>query len=229
VQAAIRQNGLRYPVAQDNDYSTWDAYQNQYWPAEYFVDARGRVRLAHFGEGDYAAKEQAIRELLAEAGTGALGADTHTRAEQPSSTEITPESYLGAANAERFVNGKIAPGEQDFGAGGGSLPLSGLRYAGRWRIDAQSATAVAGARVELRFRARRVFLVLGSPDRPRRLDARLDGHPIGAGDSGADLHGSAATVSFQRLYRLVSLPRVETHTLTLDLQPGLSGYAFTFG
>jgi cytochrome c biogenesis protein CcdA/thiol-disulfide isomerase/thioredoxin len=229
VRAAIAQNGIRYPVVQDNDYGTWNAYGNQYWPAEYFIDASGRVRLVHFGEGEYGAKEQAIRELLAERGDGALGAMTHVSAEQPSSAEVTPESYLGADKAERFANGTLTPGTRDFGAGSGALALSQLRYRGRWAISGESATAVANAELDLRFRARRVFLVLGSPGRPGRVSVRLDGRPIPASVAGADVRGGAATVSFQRLYRLVNLPRVETHTLSLQFGPGVSGYAFTFG
>ena len=103
VQAAIRQNGLRYPVAQDNDLATWGAYGNQYWPAEYLIDARGKVRFAAFGEGDDVKKERAIRALLAERGDGSLGGVTHAVAEVASDAELTPESYLGAERAERFV------------------------------------------------------------------------------------------------------------------------------
>ena len=111
VRDAIAQNGLRYPVVQDNDYAVWQAYQNQYWPASYFIDAEGRVRYVHFGEGDYAGKEQVIRELLKEAGRrpgGAL-AGAHGQAASPGVT--TPETYLGAARAERFANGPDQAGD----------------------------------------------------------------------------------------------------------------------
>src|SRR3954451_9931191 len=207
VRSAIAQNGIRYPVAQDNDYATWNAYANQYWPAEYFLDARGRVRLVHFGEGDYGAKERAIRELLAERGDGSLGAVTRVHAQEPSATQITPESHLRADQAERFVNGPIARGTHDYGSASGSLPLSALRYRGRWAVAGESARAATGAGLDLRFGARRVFLVLGSAGRARHVRVALDGRPLEARLSGADVHGSAATVSFQRLYRLVSLPR----------------------
>src|SRR5262249_43780550 len=93
VAQAISQNGIHYPVAQDNNYSTWNAYNNEYWPAEYLIDAEGRIRLADFGEGEYAAKERAIRSLLVEAGAGGLAASTRVRAEQPSEEELTPETY----------------------------------------------------------------------------------------------------------------------------------------
>jgi cytochrome c biogenesis protein CcdA/thiol-disulfide isomerase/thioredoxin len=229
VRAAIAQNGIRYPVVQDNDAATWTAYGNQYWPAEYFVDARGRVRLVHFGEGEYAAKERAIRELLAERGDASLGAAARVHAEQPSDAQVTPESYLGAENAQRFANGRIAPGTHDFGSASGPLPLSTLRYGGRWAVSRPSARALPGARLDLRFRARRVFLVLGSPGHRRSVHVSLDGRPIPASLSGGDVHGGAVRVSFQRLYRLVSLPRVETHTLSLSFDPGVLGYAFTFG
>jgi cytochrome c biogenesis protein CcdA/thiol-disulfide isomerase/thioredoxin len=229
VAEAISQNGIEYPVAQDNEYGTWDAYHNEYWPAEYLIDARGRIRLADFGEGDYGAKEKAIRALLAEAGAGGLGEVTHVKAQAPSEAETTPESYIGAERAERFANGEITAGLHDYGSSTRPPPAEGLRYSGTWRVSRQSATAVAHARLQLSFDARRVFLVLGSPQRPRRLRVLLDGRPIPASLSGADVRGSTATVSFQRLYRLVELPNVQRHVLSLEFEQGLTGYAFTFG
>ena len=103
VQAAIRQNHLTYPVAQDNDLATWDAWGNQYWPADYLVDAQGNVRDAHFGEGDYAETERAIRTLLREAGHGNLGTGARAAAQAPSAGATTPETYLGAARAQGWV------------------------------------------------------------------------------------------------------------------------------
>src|SRR4051794_15218015 len=95
VQRAIQQNGIKYPVAQDNKYGTWDAYGNQYWPAEYFIDAQGRVRFTHFGEGGYKEKEHVVRELLAEAGERVGRGRTHAHGQQPSAATTTPETYLG--------------------------------------------------------------------------------------------------------------------------------------
>jgi len=115
VGQAIERAGIEYPVAQDNDFQTWNAYANQYWPAEYFIDAEGRVRYAHFGEGEYEKKEQVIRDLLAEAGrrpgTGTSDAD----GERISNGVTTLESYLGSARADRFTNGLILSGVRDFG------------------------------------------------------------------------------------------------------------------
>jgi cytochrome c biogenesis protein CcdA/thiol-disulfide isomerase/thioredoxin len=229
VAQAIGQNGIRYAVAQDNDYATWNAYNNNFWPAEYLIDPRGRIRLADFGEGDYAAKERAIRSLLAEAGPNRLGSPTDVHAEQPSDGNITPESYLGAARAERFENGQIRPGVHDFGASAEPPGPDQLRYGGAWRITSSSATALTGARLQLNFGARRVFLVMGSPAGERGVRLLLDGNPIGQRLAGSDVHASRVRVSFQRLYRLVELPRAEHHVLTVEPDPGVSAYAFTFG
>lgn len=229
VAEAIRQNGIEYPVVQDNDYGTWNAYHNEYWPAEYLIDAQGRIRLADFGEGDYGAKQKAIRDLLAQAGQGGLGSAAVVHAQAPSETETTPESYIGAERAERFVNGEISEGLHDYGTSTVAPPAEELRYSGTWRIARQSGTAVASARIQLSFDARRVFFVLGSPATPRHVRVLLDGRPIPARLSGADVHDSGVTVSFQRLYRLVELPSVQHHVLTLELQNGITGYAFTFG
>jgi cytochrome c biogenesis protein CcdA/thiol-disulfide isomerase/thioredoxin len=229
VAAAVHQNGIEYPVVQDNDYGTWDAYHNEYWPAEYLIDAQGRIRLADFGEGDYGAKQKAIRDLLAEAGASGLGSTAVVHAQAPSEEETTPESYIGAERADRFANGEITEGLHDYGGSTAPPPAEGLRYSGTWSVARQSATAVTGARLQLSFNARRVFFVLGSPGHPRKVKVLLDGRPIPAKLAGTDVHGSAATVSFQRLYRLVELPDVQHHVLTVELPPGVTGYAFTFG
>jgi cytochrome c biogenesis protein CcdA/thiol-disulfide isomerase/thioredoxin len=228
VETAIEENGIRYPVAQDNEQATWNAYANQYWPAEYFIDARGRVRYAHFGEGEYEEKEQVIRELLAEAGREVDGGGVRVKAVAPSNTVTTPETYLGAARAERFTNAMLAPGTHDFRAPAG-VPENEFAYRGQWRIALDSATAGAGAALDLNFGARRVYLVLGSPGAPRRLRVELDGHPIAAADAGRDVHDGVVTVDRQRLYSLVDLPQVGQHVLTLKPQAGVEGYAFTFG
>jgi cytochrome c biogenesis protein CcdA/thiol-disulfide isomerase/thioredoxin len=228
VETAIRENGIRYAVAQDNEQATWSAYGNQYWPAEYFVDAAGRVRYVHFGEGEYGEKERVIRELLAEAGRKVTKPETEVHAVAPSAAVTTPETYLGAARAERFTNATLSPGIHDFAALA-ALPANEFAYRGRWRIGLDSATAVGGASLRLDFGARRVYLVLGSPGASRRVRVLLDGRPIAAADAGADVHGGVVTVTGQRLYDLVDLPGVGRHRLTLEPQAGVEGYAFTFG
>ena len=230
VADAIEQNGIRYPVAQDNDYATWNAYANQYWPAKYLIDAQGRVRYAHFGEGEYEETEAAIRELLAKAGHRPGAARAQARVETASARVTTPESYLGSARADRFVNGRLAPGTQTFAVPPSGLAPDSLAYEGKWRIAPEDATAVAGSRLHLAFGARKVFLVLGSRGgQPRRMQVLLDGKPLPRRFAGTDVHGGVATIDRQRLYRLVELPRAGRHVLSLRLAPGISGYAFTFG
>jgi cytochrome c biogenesis protein CcdA/thiol-disulfide isomerase/thioredoxin len=227
VAEAIQRNGLRYPVVQDNDYGTWNAYGNQYWPAEYFIDAKGEVRYVDFGEGSYGKKEEVIRELLAEAGHRVSGRGPVVHAVAPSAGVTTPETYLGAARAERFTNPILSPGIHDF-ASPPTPPPNEFAYHGRWRIGLHSVTALGGS-LDLDFGARRVYLVLGSPLRARRMRVLLDGRPIPERFAGSDVHHGAVEVSSQRLYELVDLPRVGDHVLRLLPEPGVMGYAFTFG
>jgi cytochrome c biogenesis protein CcdA/thiol-disulfide isomerase/thioredoxin len=228
VAAAVKREGIRYSVVQDNDYGTWDAYGNQYWPAHYFVDARGHVRYAHFGEGDYGHSEAVIRALLADAGRRVGAARSRAHGIAPSAGVTTPESYLGAMRAERFANGAILPARQDFGAA--PPPQQDmLSYGGTWDVAKENATAGPNAALELRFGARRVFLVLGSPGQSRRMRVLLDGNPIPDALAGSDVHGGIATISSQRLYDLVELPAVGQHVLRLEPDSGVQGYAFTFG
>jgi cytochrome c biogenesis protein CcdA/thiol-disulfide isomerase/thioredoxin len=229
VQAAIRQNQLTYPVVQDNDLGTWDAWGNQYWPSEYLVDAQGNVRSAHFGEGNYDETERAIRTLLQEAGHQDLGSGARATSQAPSADATTPETYLGAARARGWANGTIHPGNQDFGAAPAELDTNEFAYAGHWGVTYEDATAGAGAEIDLEFNARRVFLVLGSTDRARHVQVLLDGKPIPAALAGADVRRGEATIEAQRLYRLVDLPEVARHRLSLKFDPGVTGYAFTFG
>jgi hypothetical protein len=137
------------------------------------------------------------------------------------SAEATPETYLGAARAERFLPGAPTHGTRDYGRFTGKLPLSHFALSGIWRVTSESATAVRDARLDARVRAKDIYLVLASAgNRPRRVSVALDGQATAAG---------GVTVTGQRLYRLASLPKVGTHRLTLRLPAGVSGFAFTFG
>lgn len=227
VADAIDRNDLRYPVVQDNDFATWDAYANEFWPAKYFIDAQGRVRYTHFGEGEYEESEQVIRQLLAEAGREPDGGGGSVRGEAAAAGVTTPESYLGSLRADRFVNGTIAAGRWDFGDPP-PPPDNFLAYGGRWKVGPDAATAEGGA-LDLAFGAERVFLVLGSPGKSRRVRVLLDGKPIPARLAGKDVEGGLVEVDGQRLYDLVDLPRVEHRLLRLEPEKGVEGYAFTFG
>jgi cytochrome c biogenesis protein CcdA/thiol-disulfide isomerase/thioredoxin len=229
VEAAIEREGIEYPVVQDNEEGTWNAYGNLYWPAEYFVDGNGNVRYADAGEGEYEKKEEVIRELLAEAGDRVGRGDAHVHgAVAPSAGVTTPETYLGPYRAERFTNSELSPGHHDFTAPA-TVPANEFAFRGNWDVGLKAATAAAGAQLDLDFGARRVYLVLGSAGHPRQVRVKLDGRPISAADAGSDVHEGVVTVNGHRLYNLVELPRVEHHLLELELDPGVTGYAFTFG
>jgi cytochrome c biogenesis protein CcdA/thiol-disulfide isomerase/thioredoxin len=232
VVAAIKRQGLRYPVVQDNEYGTWNAFANQAWPAKYLIDARGRVRYVHIGEGDYEETEAAIRALLAEAGDRRLGAAARPRGEvETVARRATPETYLGSARAQGFSPVGPADGTRDYEAAEPSkLEQNAFSLGGRWRVDEESAQAVRSASITARVVGRAVYLVLSSQgDRPRKVEVLLDGRPIAARVAGADVRGGAVTVRRQRLYSLVRLPSTQEHVLTLRFAPGVSGYAFTFG
>lgn len=229
VKDAIEQFGLRYPVVQDNEMGTWNAYQNEYWPADYLIDAKGDVRYATAGEGDYSQTETAIRALLAEAGAN-VGGMSHPSDVVTPSEVVTPETYLGTNRAQGWRNGPQA-GVHDYGT---SLPaqlaLNEFVYSGTWNIESQPATAISGAGVDLEFEAKNAYLVLSSEgERARTVRVLLDGKPIPNKFAGADVHNGVLTVRNQRLYSLVLLPGDQQHRLSLRFSPGVSGYAFTFG
>jgi cytochrome c biogenesis protein CcdA/thiol-disulfide isomerase/thioredoxin len=229
VQNAIEQFGLRYPVVQDNEMGTWNAYGNEVWPADYLIDAEGQVRYAAFGEGDYGKTETAIRALLAQAG-GHVGGHSHATGVIVPSREATPETYLGTGRAEGWFHGP-ENGVHDYGAApNAELALNQFAYSGVWKIAEQPAEAVANAGIDVEFDAKDVYLVLSSRgERPLPVRVLLDGRPIPASEAGGDVHGGVVTVRHQRLYSLVSLPGDQRHHLALRFAPGVTGYAFTFG
>ena len=229
VKDAIEQFGIHYPVVQDNNMGTWNAYGNEDWPADYLIDAHGNVRYTAIGEGDYAKTETAIRALLAEAGAR-IGGMSHPAGVVVPSEQATPETYLGTNRAQGWINGPKS-GTHDYRpAPTGSLSLNDFAFSGTWQIAGQPAEAVSQAGIDLEFEAKHVYLVLSSPgERPLGVRVLLDGRPISAADAGADVHDGVVTVRHQRLYSLVSLARDERRRLSLRLAPGVTGYAFTFG
>jgi cytochrome c biogenesis protein CcdA/thiol-disulfide isomerase/thioredoxin len=229
VSDAIGQFGLRYPVVQDNNMGTWNAYGNEYWPADYLIDAKGKVRYATFGEGDYGKTETAIRALLAEAGYQ-VGAKSHPTDVVVPSEIATPETYMGTARGQGWIDGPKT-GTHDYGPPpSGELQLNDFAYSGTWKIGEQPAEAISEAGVDMEFKAKNVYLVLSSPgERPLPVQVLLDGKPISAVDSGADVHHGVVTVRRQRLYGLVSLPGDQQHRLSLRFADGVTGYDFTFG
>ena len=232
VRGAIARQGIRYPVVQDNEFGTWNAFGNQYWPAKYLIDARGRVRYVHFGEGEYKETEAAIRALLAEAGDRRLGAAAKPRGKiETVGHRATPETYLGSARAQGFSPVGPRDGTHDYRAAApAKLRQSAFSLGGRWHVDRESARAVLGATITARVVGGAVYLVLASAgDRPRRVRVELDGRPITPAAAGDDVHGGVVTVRRQRLYSLVKLASPGEHVLRLRFDAGVSGFAFTFG
>jgi cytochrome c biogenesis protein CcdA/thiol-disulfide isomerase/thioredoxin len=217
VREAVSGHGIEYPVALDSDYGTWQAWANRYWPAKYFVDRRGHVRYAHFGEGDYGESERVIRELLAESPGGPLVSE-EIADETPTGTQ-TPESYLGYERIERLVGSAIEPNRASEYTIPPFVPLHGLAYGGRWTVEDERIVAGRGARLRLHFLASNVFLVLGPAGERETVHITLDGERTGA-----------VTVTRDDLYALARIPgEKREHVLDLRFTPGTEAYAFTFG
>jgi cytochrome c biogenesis protein CcdA len=205
-------------------------YGNEYWPAEYLIDAQGQVRHTQFGEGDYKQSEAAVRELLYEAGVHQLPPPMSAHAIMASAGLATPETYLDDQRSQGFLE-PLGPGVRYY-SGGGYLGMNQFALRGIWDVSDESSTPTQpGATISARFQAAHVYLVLTSAhDLPRTVRVLLDGRPISPTVAGADVGpGALVTVRQQRLYALVALPQAEQHELTLEVPPGVSAYDFTFG
>jgi cytochrome c biogenesis protein CcdA/thiol-disulfide isomerase/thioredoxin len=232
VAQAIKDDGITYPVVQDNNLATWDAYKNEFWPADYFIDAHGIVRHTKFGEGDYKADEAVVRQLLYDAGARQLPPPMTASAIVPSAELGTPETYLNPQRAMGFIRPLVA-GTQTYPQTTGNLGLNQFALEGRWTIGSESATPAGpgDASVQGGVQAQHVYLVMTSAgNTPRTGRVLLDGKPIPQADAGADVGpGGTFTVRGQRLYSLVSFPQDEQALVTVELPPGVSAYDFTFG
>ncbi len=230
VRQAIASDGITYPVVQDNRYGTWDAYGNQYWPAEYYIDATGEVRDYKFGEGGYAHDEQVVRELLRAAGAKHLPPRMTAKAETPSKHIGTDETYLNPQRQVGFVE-PLETGVHSYTASS-DLPLDEWSLNGSWKVGAQSITpAAASGTVSGDVQARDVYLVMtSSGNSPRRGRVLIDGKPIAAADRGSDVSsGGYFTVTGERLYSLVKLRGDASFMITVQLPRGIHAYDFTFG
>jgi hypothetical protein len=241
VSKAVRELGITYPVAVDNDYAIWRAFGNQYWPAHYFIDAKGQVRAHHFGEGEYAQSEQIIQQLLAEAGhqdvvRDVVSADAGGVEQASNGADVaSPETYLGVGRAHGFASpGGARAGAVQRYAAPAQPALNQWGLDGNWKTDKENVTLInAPGRIVYRFHARDVHLVLGpgKDGKPARFRVTLDGAAPGehhGSDSAADGSGS---ISGERLYQLLRLKgKVSDHTFSIEfLDPGVQAYSFTFG
>ena len=240
VRQAVKDLHVDYPVAVDNDWTIWRAFQNNYWPAHYFIDAQGRIRHHHFGEGEYDVSEAVIQQLLREAGhpvaSGAVQvAADGAQAAPDNPNDWSPETYVGFERSKKFasVGGVVRDATHDY-AMPAAPTLNQWGLAGAWTVHADSGVSgAAGARIVYRFHARDLHLVLGpaADGKPVRLRVTIDGHAPGD-DHGMDVDAQGnGSVDGQRLYQLVRQHgKVDDRTFQIEfLDPGAQAFAFTFG
>jgi thiol-disulfide isomerase/thioredoxin len=245
VEMALRDLKVTYPIPMDNDYTIWRAFNNQYWPAFYFVDGKGRIRYHHFGEGEYDKCERVIQELLKENGAthleeSTLAASADGIEAPPSHDEQSPETYVGYRQAERFASPeRLARDSQKTYMAPARISLNQWGLSGSWTDGSESALLQsAPGKIMFRFHSRDLHLVTGSKGvtgsksgEPVRFRVTLDGAPPGD-DHGVDsASDGSGQVREPRLYQLIRQQRrVEDRTCEIEfLDPGVHVFSFTFG
>lgn len=215
VASGAKRLHIAYPIALDNDYTTWNDFGNDSWPADYLIDAKGEVRHVAIGEGDYSTSESLIRQLLTAAHPGvALPKATDVPDTTPTDQDQTAETYLGAQRADNAANGRLTPGTHTF-AYPSPLPGSEFGLTGTWSVGQQSLTSKRNAGIKLDFSADDVYLDVGGTG---TVTATFDGRKTTYAVSGAP-----------NIRTVVSGSGPRHGTLTLTLSPGLTVYSFTFG
>jgi thiol-disulfide isomerase/thioredoxin len=241
VQKATQKFGITYPVALDNNYKIWNGFQNQYWPAHYFIDAKGKVRYEHFGEGAYDQSERWIQQLLKEANATAMPSGTvriqGEGAQAPADIDDirSPETYVGYARAKNFVSpGGLRRNKEQIYTEPSHLQLNEWGLAGTWLDHGQAAVLRStGGGIVFRFHARDLHLVLGpgADGNTVRFRVTIDGHAPGA-DHGVDTDAQGdGVVKDHRLYQLIrqSGP-IADHTFSIEFEDlGVQAFSFTFG
>jgi cytochrome c biogenesis protein CcdA/thiol-disulfide isomerase/thioredoxin len=244
VKKATHDLGIDYPVAIDNNYAIWRSLNNEYWPAHYFVDAQGRIRYHHFGEGGYAQSEKVIQQLLTEAGhanaadvpTGLTSASVQgVEAAADNNDMQSPETYIGYSRAENFASpGGEAQDKPHTYAAPVQPALNDWGLTGKWKVGGEHATlTTADGGIVYRFHARDLHLVLGpnQDGKPVRFRVSIDGAAPGASHGSDVAADGTGTVTGERLYQLVRQSGdVKDHTFSIEfLDPGVEAYSFTFG
>jgi cytochrome c biogenesis protein CcdA/thiol-disulfide isomerase/thioredoxin len=215
VRSAAGSLGIDYPVAIDNNYGTWDAYNNEYWPADYLIDPTGEVRAYDFGEGGYSTMESNIRQLLTANGTKTLPPRTDVADKTPTN-QTTPESYVGYQEEQYEVGTTIVHNKAIDYHAPSSVPTNSFAFNGTWTDYSQEATAGSNATIDLHFVADDVYLVMGGTG---TVGVTFDGrHLPSVGVSGVP-----------KLYTLFSGNSLQTGQLSLSFTPGVQAYDFTFG
>ena len=241
VQKAVQKFNITYPVALDSEYKIWNAFHNEYWPAEYFIDAKGKVRYEHFGEGDYDKSEQWIQGLLKEANAKTMPASAvsvHGQGVQAAAdmgNVRSPETYIGYERAANFASaGGLKQDAEKTYVEPKNLKLNEWGLAGSW-IDHEQVAVLksAGGKIVFRFHARDLHLVLGpgADGKPVRFRVTIDGQAPGE-NHGVDTDAQGnGVVNAYRLYQLVRQKGAITdHVFTIEFEdPGVQAFSFTFG
>ena len=234
VQKAIADFGIKYPVMQDNDFATWRAYDNHYWPAKYIVDKNGKIRYTHFGEGEYDETEEVIQALLLE-----TGVEIKEEVNNPKYqiTTRTPELYLGYARMGYFATpNELARDEKKTYDLPENLVINHFALSGDWQIEEERSMPFEGSTMVLAFESKDVFLVMRpasdktSEGKASKVRVLLDDKLLTGNNAGDDVKDGVVTVEVDRLYKLVKLDKPGQHVLKLEfLDSNLELYAFTFG
>lgn len=226
VAQAIKDFQITYPVVQDNNFATWRAYSNRYWPAKYFIDKEGYIRYHHFGEGAYDESEKVIQELLREAGATDVSSDINNPTYQINAK--TPEIYLGYGRIDHFASPESIR-QNTLGAYSKPNDLNNneMAYEGSWNIMEEYANPQKGAKLYVNFDAKEVFLVMRTKGSPAKVKVYLDDK---LQDFGEDNVNGTVTVDKDTLYKLIMLPTPGKHNLRLEFEDNNAElYAFTFG
>jgi thiol-disulfide isomerase/thioredoxin len=240
VEYAVRELKVMYPVAIDSNYRIWQAFNNQYWPAQYLIDGKGRIRYHHFGEGDYGEFERVIQHLLNENGATNLDVSTvHIAADgveaAPGANVQSPETYIGSRRAERFVSPeRLAQDSRKTYTPPARPSLNQWGLSGSWNVGAESAVlAAATGKILFRFHARDLHLVLGptKDGKPVRFKVTLDSTPPGDNRGTDSAPDGSGEVREPRLYQLIRQKGlIEDRTFQIEfLDPGVEAFVFTFG
>jgi thiol-disulfide isomerase/thioredoxin len=234
VQRAMAQYNIQYPVALDNDYATWHAYDNLYWPAKYFIDAEGNIAGQHFGEGSYEETERTIQRLLMEAGTLAQPvAPEAISDERTSQRRITPEIYFGYQRIDHFGQSVVRNKPFIYTSPAQFAP-STFYLSGTWQVGPESAESVGNAdRIIIRYDASQANLVLSAAAKVRGV-VTIDGQPVSNQQAGTDIQfvdGQSVIDVFEpRLYNVIRTQQQGEHVLIIEFSgPGVEAFTFTFG
>ncbi len=232
VEKALKDFGITYPVVQDNDFSTWRAYNNRYWPAKYFIDKDGKIRYTHFGEGEYDESERVIQELLAEAGAK----DLPTEVSNPEYQNYarTPELYLGYARMEHLVSPeKVVENGSALYSAPNDIPDNEFAFTGGWDVMEEYSSPAKGSSLILNFESKEVYLVMRPRDgvTPGKVRVYLDNKLVSeTGAAGESVINNEVIVDSDSLYKLIRLQEPGKHILKLEfLDANTEAYAFTFG